>query len=100
MSDVDEVLLDELAELQALLARIIIRILKMLTRHGYLIEEQGMTYLAEAEPDNALRDATSRRVRLPHRTRAARRAERAEPANGLQPREEVYPSPMRQRARL
>ena len=30
-------------ELQALLARIIIRILKMLTRRGYLIEEQGMT---------------------------------------------------------
>jgi len=36
-------------ELQALLARIIMRILKLLTRHGYLIEEQGMTYLAEAE---------------------------------------------------
>ena len=26
----------------------------MLTRHGYLIEEQGMTYLAGAGPDNAL----------------------------------------------
>jgi len=36
-------------ELQAVLARIIIRILKMLTRHGSLIEEQGMTYLAEAK---------------------------------------------------
>ena len=41
-------------ELQALLAKIITRILKGLTRQGYLIEEQGMTYLAEAEPGNAL----------------------------------------------
>ena len=30
------------------------RILKLLTRHGYLIEEQGMTYLAEAQSGNAL----------------------------------------------
>ena len=41
-------------ELHALLARIIMRILKLLTRRGYLVEEQGMTDLAEAEPDNAL----------------------------------------------
>ena len=32
-----------------MLARISVRILKMLTRRGYLIEEQGMTYLAEAK---------------------------------------------------
>ncbi len=43
-----------LEELQALLHKIIIRILKLLTRQGYLIEEQGMTYLAEAAPGNAL----------------------------------------------
>jgi hypothetical protein len=30
------------------------RILKLLTRTGYLIEEQGMRYLAEAEADRAL----------------------------------------------
>ena len=34
--------------------KIITRILKLLTRRGYLIEEQGITDLAEAEPDNAL----------------------------------------------
>ena len=43
-----------LDELQALLARIIMRILKRLTRRGYLVEEQGMTYRADAAPDNAL----------------------------------------------
>jgi hypothetical protein len=37
-----------------LLTKIIIRILKPLTRRGYLIKEQGITALAEAEPDNAL----------------------------------------------
>ena len=41
-------------ELQTLLGRIIRRILKLLTRTGYLIEEQGMRYLAEAESDRAL----------------------------------------------
>ena len=42
------------AELEALLSRIIQRILKLLTRTGYLIEEQGMSYLAQAESDRAL----------------------------------------------
>jgi len=28
--------------------------MKLLTRKGYLIEEQGMTYLAEADPETAL----------------------------------------------
>jgi hypothetical protein len=41
-------------ELQVLLSRIIQRILKLLTRTGYLIEEQGMSYLTEAESDCAL----------------------------------------------
>jgi Putative transposase/Transposase zinc-binding domain len=41
-------------ELQALLAKIITRILRLLTRQGYLIEEQGMRYLAEIEADRAL----------------------------------------------
>ena len=43
-----------LAELEGLLNRIIGRILKLLTRTGYLIEEQGMSYLAEAQSDRAL----------------------------------------------
>ena len=34
------------AELEALLSRIIKRILTLLTRKGFLIEEQGMAYLA------------------------------------------------------
>ena len=41
-------------ELQSLLNRIIQRIVKLLTRTGYLIEEQGVRYLAEAESDRAL----------------------------------------------
>ena len=41
------------AELETLLNRIIQRIVKLLTRTGYLIEEQGMTYLAQAESDRA-----------------------------------------------
>jgi hypothetical protein len=36
-------------ELQALLVKIITRIMRLLTRQGFLIEEQGMTYLAEAD---------------------------------------------------
>jgi hypothetical protein len=41
-------------ELQALLSRIIRRIMQLLTREGYLIEEQGMTYLADTDRDTAL----------------------------------------------
>ena len=41
-------------ELQGLLDKIIARLLKLLTRQGYLAEEQGMTYLADIEPDNPL----------------------------------------------
>ena len=43
-----------MAELQGLLNRVIQRILKLLTRTGYLIEERDMRYLAEAESDRAL----------------------------------------------
>ena len=41
-------------ELQALFAKIITRILKRLTRQGTLIEEEGMTYLADTDADHAL----------------------------------------------
>ena len=37
-----------------LLARIITRLMKMLTRLGYLIEEEGMTYIADMDADNPL----------------------------------------------
>jgi hypothetical protein len=41
-------------ELQALLAKIITRIMRLLTRLGFLIEEQDMTYLAEADRESSL----------------------------------------------
>ena len=42
------------AELQGLLDKIIARLLKRLTRLGHLLEEEGMTYLADIDPDNPL----------------------------------------------
>ena len=42
------------AELEGLLNRIIRRIVRLLTRTGYLIEEQGVRSLAEPESDRAL----------------------------------------------
>jgi ribosomal protein S27E len=42
------------AELQGLLAKMITRCLRLLTRQGHLVEEQGMTYLADIGPDNPL----------------------------------------------
>ena len=41
-------------QLQVLLTRIIKRVMTLLTRKGYLVEEQGMTYLAATSPDPAL----------------------------------------------
>ncbi|SDY81058.1 hypothetical protein [Nitrosomonas sp. Nm33] len=42
-------------QLQKLLSQIIQHIMKKaLTRHGALIEEEGMTYLADMEADTAL----------------------------------------------
>ena len=43
------------AEVRGVLEKITTRLMKMLTRHGYLIEEQDMTYLAERAAHNALR---------------------------------------------
>lgn len=42
-------------ELEGLLDRMIARLMKMLTRQGHLVEEQGMTYLAEIGADSPLR---------------------------------------------
>jgi len=41
-------------QLQALLGKIITRIMRVLTRHGALIEEQGVTYLADFDAPSAL----------------------------------------------
>jgi hypothetical protein len=42
------------AELQGLLEKIVARLMKMLTRLGTLVAEEGMTYLADIDPDNPL----------------------------------------------
>ena len=59
------------AELQALLNRIIKGIMKFLTRKGYLIEEQGTTYLTDTDLDLALGPlqpaACTYRIGLGHR---------------------------------
>ena len=41
-------------QLQALLTRIIKRLMRLLTRQGYLVEEQGMTYLGDTDPEATL----------------------------------------------
>ena len=41
-------------ELQALLGRIIKRIVKLLTRQGYLVEEHDRIFMAETETDTAM----------------------------------------------
>jgi len=40
--------------LQGLLGKIIVRLMKKLTRLGYLVEERGMSYLADLDPDSPL----------------------------------------------
>jgi len=42
------------AELEGLLDKIITRLMRMMTGLGYLVEEQGMTYLADIDIDNPL----------------------------------------------
>ena len=41
-------------ELAGLLDKIIARVLGRLTRLGFLVEEEGMTYLGDTDPDNPL----------------------------------------------
>jgi hypothetical protein len=52
-------------ELQVLLAKIITRIMRLLTKQGFLIEEQGTTYLAEADSESALLPLPPRRPGAP-----------------------------------
>jgi len=42
-------------ELEDLLDKIIARLMKLLTPLGYLVEEQGVSYIADIDPDNPLR---------------------------------------------
>jgi hypothetical protein len=87
-------------ELQALLLRIIKRLMKFLTRKGFLIEEQGMTYLADTDPDFALRPPANGGLHLPHRARASGGPESTELANRSYTRSAAYPGVLCQRARL
>ena len=42
------------AELEGLLDKIIARLMKMLTRQGHLVEEEGVSYIADIDADNPL----------------------------------------------
>jgi len=42
-------------ELQGLIEKIIVRLVKALTQLGYLVQEEGMSYLSELDPDNPLK---------------------------------------------
>lgn len=68
------------AELDTLLNRIIQRVLKLLTRTtGYLIEEQGMRYLAEAQADRALTPLQAAQAQSSGPSRATAQAPLARP---------------------
>ncbi len=62
------------AELQGLLGKIIVRLLRRLTRSGYLVEEEGMSYLADMDTDNPLRSlqAAACTYRIAYGPRAGR----------------------------
>lgn len=62
-------------ELQGLLEKIIARLMKLLTRQGYLVEEQGMTHLADMDADNPLASlqAASCSYRIALRPRAGQK---------------------------
>jgi hypothetical protein len=86
-------------ELEALLAKIITRTMRLLTRLGALIEEPDQTYLAEADTEGALRalQAASCTYRIALGPRAGQKAELAKPAERSQG---VHPRAACQRARL
>jgi hypothetical protein len=65
-------------QLQSLLSRIIQCIMKALTCNGALIEEEGMSYLAEMETDAALAANAIGGLDLSDNTRSPGRAEGAD----------------------
>jgi len=72
-------------ELQRLLEWIIVRLMRRLTRQGYLIEEQGMTYLADIGADKALKalQAAPRSYRIAFGPRAGQRMLSVRTVGGL-----------------
>jgi hypothetical protein len=91
-------------KLQALLDKSITRILRLLTRQGHRVEEEGVTYVADAhgiiDPDNLLAPLQAAsctwRISLP----AAGGTQSAELAIRSQPRRADAPTPVRQRPRI
>jgi Putative transposase. len=87
-------------QLQSLLNRIVQRLMRLLTRQGYLIEEQGMAYLADPDPETALAPLQAAGKHLPHSVRAARGAKSADLANRPEPSGAAPITTLRQRTGL
>ena len=87
-------------QLQALLTRIIKRIMKLLTRKGYLLEDPGMTTLADTDPDPALGplQAAACTYRIAFGPRAGPKS--TDLANRPQPRGAAHATTLCQRAGL
>ncbi|MCI0348151.1 MAG: hypothetical protein L0Z53_01890 [Acidobacteriales bacterium] len=58
--------------------------MRLLTRQGYVIEEQGMTYLGDTDPEAALAPL-QQALHLPHSVRPAGGSEGADLTNAPQP---------------
>ncbi len=81
-------------QLQSLLSQIIQRIMKALTRNGALIEEEGMSYLAEMETDAALSPlqsaACTYRIALGRRAGQKVLTLKTAPTQNVQPQDKKY----------
>jgi hypothetical protein len=80
--------------------KIIVRLMKMLTRLGYLVEGQGMTCMADMDTDNPLASLQVASCTYRIAASAARRTEGAEFANRGRPGRENRGVTMRRSARL
>ena len=91
-------------KLQALLDKIITRVLRLLTRQAHRVEEEGVTYVADAhgiiDADNLLGPPASGLLHLAHRARTAGGTQSAELAIRSQPRRADDPTPVRPRPRI
>ena len=81
-------------QLQSLLSQIIQRIMKALTRNGALIEEEGMSYLAEMETDAVLSPlqsaACTYRIALGRRAGQKVLTLKTAPTQNVQPQDKKY----------
>jgi hypothetical protein len=76
------------------------RLMRLLTREGYLVEEQGMRYLADRDPESVLTPLQGAACTLPHRIRAARRAKSTDLADRPEPSDAAHTATLCQRAGL